>query len=237
MFNNKRSMFSFSVQRATGGGVRARVFESLGEAACSNVPASGLWALAAAHTQQTAMLATATRVTVGRHCLRRRLVSNPLASLRRAVVASGHGSRRYLSASDDREKEIAAELSRAPAPTPPPLGNTQQQRAATEILINRSGLMPTRMTHQKDDRPPLTGLAKELEQMIVLNGPITVPEYMIYALQHPKYGYYMRQDDKIGRGGDFITAPEISQVRKSSTRIVGPFYLQQQFKLKRRFGG
>eukprot|EP00752_Nemacystus_decipiens_P011989 g10629.t1 len=71
--------------------------------------------------------------------------------------------------------------------------------------------MPTRMTHQEDDRPPLKGLAKELEQMIVLNGPMTVPEYMIYALQHPKYGYYMRQDDKIGRGGDFITAPEISQ--------------------------
>ena len=160
------------------------------------------------------MLATATRVTVGRNFLCRRLFTNPLASSRHVVVALGNGSRRCLSASDDREKEIAAELSRAPTPTPPPLGNTQQQRAATEILVNRSGLMPTRMTHQKDDRPPLEGLAKELEQMIVLNGPMTVPEYMIYALQHPKYGYYMRQDDKIGRGGDFITAPEISQVRK-----------------------
>lgn len=90
----------------------------------------------------------------------------------------------------------------------------KQQRAATEILVNRAGLMPTRMTHETDDRPPLKGLARELEQLIVLNGPVTVPEYMIYALQHPKYGYYMRQDDKIGRGGDFITAPEISQVRK-----------------------
>lgn len=81
-----------------------------------------------------------------------------------------------------------------------------------EILVNREGLLPTRMHHVDDNRPPLKGLAKELEQTIMLNGPITVAEYMIHALQHPKYGYYMRQDDKIGRGGDFITAPEISQV-------------------------
>ena len=99
-------------------------------------------------------------------------------------------------------------------------------------MVSRSGLMPTRMTHKEDDRPPLTGLAKELEQMIVLNGPMTVPEYMIYALQHPKFGYYMRQDNKIGRGGDFITAPEISQVSsekfkpafvdRASNESVGP---------------
>lgn len=68
------------------------------------------------------------------------------------------------------------------------------------------------MYHGEDNRPPLEGLARELEQMIMLNGPITVAEYMIHALQHPKYGYYMRQKDKIGRGGDFITSPEISQV-------------------------
>lgn len=165
------------------------------------------------------MLATATRVTVGRHSLCRRLVSSPFVSSRCVVVAAGNGSRRCLSASDDRDKEIAAELSRAPTPTPPPLGNMHEhQGSPTEILVNRSGLMPTRMTHEKDERPPLKGLARELEQMIVLNGPMTVPEYMIYALQHPKYGYYMRQEDKIGRGGDFITAPEISQVRRCSTR-------------------
>lgn len=81
------------------------------------------------------------------------------------------------------------------------------------------------MTHHgKDDRPPLTGLSRELEQMIVLNGPITVPEYMIYALQHPKYGYYMRQDDKIGRGGDFITAPEISQVGLGQGEVSPGFF-------------
>ncbi|CAM9302848.1 unnamed protein product, partial [Hapterophycus canaliculatus] len=164
------------------------------------------------------MLNVATRLGSGHrqlHVLSRRVVNSPLENPLRALVAAstavsnGSYRRGVSSSSDDREKEIAAELSRAPTPTPP--GNAQHRRAATEIIVNRSGLMPTRMTHEKDDRPPLKGLAKELEQMIVLNGPMTVPEYMIYALQHPKYGYYMRQEDKIGRGGDFITAPEISQ--------------------------
>ncbi|CAM9285730.1 unnamed protein product [Ectocarpus sp. 13 AM-2016] len=164
------------------------------------------------------MHALATRLGGSRqrlHCLTRRITDNQPGNPLRAVAvpstAAAVSRRCASSSSDDREREIAAELSRAPTPKPPPLGDPKQRRAATEILVNRSGLMPTRMTHEKDDRPPLTGLAKELEQMIVLNGPMTVPEYMIYALQHPKYGYYMRPKDKIGRGGDFITAPEISQ--------------------------
>lgn len=175
------------------------------------------------------MHAFATRLGGSRqrlHGLTLRIADHQLGNPLRAVVVSSTTAvtrRCASSSSDDREREIAAELSRAPTPTPPPLGTPQQQRAATEILVNRSGLMPTRMTHEKDDRPPLTGLAKELEQMIVLNGPMTVPEYMIYALQHPKYGYYMRQKDKIGRGGDFITAPEISQVKTRTHILIGLF--------------
>lgn len=38
-------------------------------------------------------------------------------------------------------------------------------------------------------------------------------EYMNMCLQHPKYGYYMREGEKkLGLGGDFVTAPEISQL-------------------------
>jgi NADH dehydrogenase [ubiquinone] 1 alpha subcomplex assembly factor 7 len=43
------------------------------------------------------------------------------------------------------------------------------------------------------------------------SGPMTVAEYMALALTHPDYGYYMRADP-LGVSGDFITAPEISQV-------------------------
>jgi NADH dehydrogenase [ubiquinone] 1 alpha subcomplex assembly factor 7 len=43
-----------------------------------------------------------------------------------------------------------------------------------------------------------------------------VSEYMALALGHPEFGYYARQEPPgpgpLGRGGDFITAPEISQV-------------------------
>lgn len=43
------------------------------------------------------------------------------------------------------------------------------------------------------------------------NGPMSIAEYMVIALTHPDYGYYMRKDP-FGVQGDFITAPEISQV-------------------------
>tara|TARA_R110002126_G_scaffold4971_2_gene25954 strand:- start:2948 stop:4045 length:1098 start_codon:yes stop_codon:yes gene_type:complete len=46
---------------------------------------------------------------------------------------------------------------------------------------------------------------------IAENGPITVAEFMETALGHPEHGYYMK-DDPFGATGDFITAPEISQV-------------------------
>lgn len=43
------------------------------------------------------------------------------------------------------------------------------------------------------------------------NGPMNVAEYMVLALTHPEHGYYMRKDP-FGAQGDFITAPEISQI-------------------------
>jgi NADH dehydrogenase [ubiquinone] 1 alpha subcomplex assembly factor 7 len=43
------------------------------------------------------------------------------------------------------------------------------------------------------------------------HGPISIADYMELALQHPEHGYY-RKGDRLGRAGDFITAPEISQM-------------------------
>jgi NADH dehydrogenase [ubiquinone] 1 alpha subcomplex assembly factor 7 len=43
------------------------------------------------------------------------------------------------------------------------------------------------------------------------NGPISVAHYMEMCLAHPHYGYYMTRDP-LGLDGDFITAPEISQM-------------------------
>ena len=38
-----------------------------------------------------------------------------------------------------------------------------------------------------------------------------VAEYMRLCLTHPQHGYYINRDP-LGAGGDFITAPEISQM-------------------------
>ncbi|MGB0720092.1 MAG: class I SAM-dependent methyltransferase [Bdellovibrionales bacterium] len=42
-------------------------------------------------------------------------------------------------------------------------------------------------------------------------GSLRIDEFMTLALAHADHGYYMKQDP-FGRGGDFITAPEISQM-------------------------
>ncbi len=57
----------------------------------------------------------------------------------------------------------------------------------------------------------MTTLAKLLARRIALTGPITVAEFMAEALGHPIHGYYQRRDP-FGSAGDFITAPEVSQM-------------------------
>lgn len=56
-----------------------------------------------------------------------------------------------------------------------------------------------------------TALAVELKRRIRQCGPIPVADYMRACLQDEAHGYY-RVRTAIGRGGDFITAPEISQI-------------------------
>lgn len=56
-----------------------------------------------------------------------------------------------------------------------------------------------------------TPLETKLKRLISNNGPITLAQYMGECLSHPKHGYYMNKDP-FGEGGDFTTAPEISQM-------------------------
>jgi NADH dehydrogenase [ubiquinone] 1 alpha subcomplex assembly factor 7 len=59
--------------------------------------------------------------------------------------------------------------------------------------------------------PETTPLADLLIRRIAATGPITLADYMAECLLHPDHGYYATRDP-FGAGGDFITAPEISQM-------------------------
>lgn len=55
------------------------------------------------------------------------------------------------------------------------------------------------------------GLRDHLARRIRFEGAISTAAFMADALGHPDYGYYMR-GDPFGRAGDFVTAPETSQM-------------------------
>jgi SAM-dependent MidA family methyltransferase len=54
-------------------------------------------------------------------------------------------------------------------------------------------------------------LHHEIARLIATAGPMPVWRYMQLCLTHPRYGYYIAHDP-LGREGDFITAPEVSQM-------------------------
>jgi NADH dehydrogenase [ubiquinone] 1 alpha subcomplex assembly factor 7 len=54
-------------------------------------------------------------------------------------------------------------------------------------------------------------LLSEIKRLIKSSGPIPVWRYMELCLMHPQHGYYLSRDP-LGREGDFITAPEVSQM-------------------------
>lgn len=57
----------------------------------------------------------------------------------------------------------------------------------------------------------MTPLHALLAREIAATGPMPLDAYMAQCLLHPQHGYYATRDP-FGRGGDFITAPEISQM-------------------------
>lgn len=56
-----------------------------------------------------------------------------------------------------------------------------------------------------------SSIEKYLKDHIAAHGPMDVGQFMSIALSHPEFGYYMKRDP-FGRGGDFTTAPEVSQM-------------------------
>lgn len=56
-----------------------------------------------------------------------------------------------------------------------------------------------------------TPLANKIRNIIRHNGPLSVTDYFALCLADPEYGYYKTREP-FGQAGDFITAPEVSQL-------------------------
>ena len=57
----------------------------------------------------------------------------------------------------------------------------------------------------------MNALRDLLTRQIAVDGPISLADYMQTCLLHPEHGYYATRDP-FGAAGDFITAPEVSQM-------------------------
>ncbi|MDZ7711104.1 MAG: SAM-dependent methyltransferase [Roseovarius sp.] len=57
----------------------------------------------------------------------------------------------------------------------------------------------------------MTPLGAQLARQIAATGPMSIGDYMAACLMHPEHGYYATRDP-FGTAGDFVTAPEISQM-------------------------
>lgn len=71
-----------------------------------------------------------------------------------------------------------------------------------------------------------TPLALKIKERIRAYGPISIADYVAACLQDPEHGYY-RTQTAIGAAGDFVTAPEISQVFGELTGLWSAIVWQQ----------
>ena len=67
------------------------------------------------------------------------------------------------------------------------------------------------MTGRPEGAAVTSELGRLIAHRIALTGPIPIADFMAEALGHPRLGYY-RSTMPLGIGGDFTTAPEISQM-------------------------
>lgn len=68
----------------------------------------------------------------------------------------------------------------------------------------------------------MTPLAEKIVNLIQQTGPLKISDYFALCLSDPDHGYYQRREP-FGQSGDFVTAPEISQL---FGEMIGVFLVQ-----------
>ncbi len=74
-----------------------------------------------------------------------------------------------------------------------------------------------------------TPLEHRIRALVRLNGPMSVFDYMGLCLGDPEHGYYMAREP-FGEAGDFVTAPEVSQM---FGEMIGAFVVETWERLGR----
>ncbi|WP_333824480.1 class I SAM-dependent methyltransferase [Pinisolibacter sp.] len=74
-----------------------------------------------------------------------------------------------------------------------------------------------------------TPLEHRIRALVRLNGPLPVFDYMALCLGDPEHGYYMAREP-FGQAGDFVTAPEVSQM---FGEMIGAFVVETWERLGR----
>jgi NADH dehydrogenase [ubiquinone] 1 alpha subcomplex assembly factor 7 len=67
------------------------------------------------------------------------------------------------------------------------------------------------LCHAESESYSVNALGQRIARLIEAQGPLSVAQFMTMALHDPQGGYYATRDP-FGTQGDFITAPEISQM-------------------------
>lgn len=94
---------------------------------------------------------------------------------------------------------------------PAPLSGASVASAAWEADRRFTRRMTSNRPDQRTapDKDGIPGLVADIRIEIEERGPIPFARFMELALYHPLHGYYLSPDRRPGRGGDFLTAPEM----------------------------
>ena len=83
--------------------------------------------------------------------------------------------------------------------------NSEYDPASDESIHN--AITPIPHNANKED---LTELALDMQSYIQMRGPISLHDFIVQGSNNLIHGYYQNDREKIGKEGDFITAPEMS---------------------------